>query len=300
MWLRSSGPVNDRLDLLGTEKSCMYLLKGDRHMLIGAAGPWVVPELERQFDELGIDLERIRYVLISHTHFDHCGAVPYLRRRLPHLQILGSVGAARLLGNEKAVRNTDAFLQEAAESTGAPSEYRGHSLAFEPFRLDRPLSDGDVVDLGGDVSIHAFETPGHSRCSMVAYEPRRKWLFPGDSLHPPTLDGCGFLNTASESFVVYQQSLRKLDHLEVSLCGWEHHGARTEEDARSAVRVGLDFTVSYRDWVLQVLDREGDPDFAAQVVSRAWLSKAEFAFLPERVMLHIARGVVRNATEERI
>jgi glyoxylase-like metal-dependent hydrolase (beta-lactamase superfamily II) len=192
------------------------------------------------------------------------------------------------------------FSREAAELTGAPSEFGGVSVDFEGFHVDRALGDGDVVDLGGGVRLYAFETPGHSRCSMVAYEPERKWLFPGDSLHFPSLADDGLVFTASESFVVYQQSLQKLADLEVSLCGWEHHGVRTGEDARHVIRSGLEFTIAYRNRVLEILSRCGDPELAAKEVSRDWLSRAQFPFLPERVMLHIARGIVTNAVNEKL
>ena len=48
MWIQDAGEINDRLILLGTRQNSSYLVKGERHMLIGVGGQWVVPELERQ------------------------------------------------------------------------------------------------------------------------------------------------------------------------------------------------------------------------------------------------------------
>ena len=298
MWIRDWGSVEERLDFLGLIKSGVYLLKGDRYMLVGGSGPWVVADLERQLQELRVDLDRIAYVWLSHSHYDHCGAVPYLKRRIPKIQVVASRGAAALLGMEKAVRNMQLFLREAAEATGAPPELGGISLDFEGFQVDRALSDGEIVDLGGGVRLCGIETPGHSRCSMVGYEPERKWLFPGDSLHIPSLVDDDPIFTASESFVVYQQSLQKLAQLEVFLCGWEHHGLRTGEDARHVIRNGLEYTTRYKLDVLDAVSRLGSPEAAAEQVSRDWLARAQFPFLPDRVMLHIARGIVTNAVDE--
>lgn len=300
MWIRACGPVADELDLLGSPKSCVYLLKGDRYLLVGGAGPWVVPDLERQFADLGLDLERIDGIYISHSHFDHCGAVPYLRRRIPRLRVYASAGTAAILAMEKAVQNMRRFTRESLEQMGAPVDFGGVSLDFETFPLARALGDGDAVDLGGGVRLVTFETPGHSRCSLTAYEPNRGWLFPGDSMPFPSTDGSDLVSTASESFVVFCDSLRKLQGLETSLCAWEHHGVRTQADARTVVRDALAFTARYKASVCDLLAQTRDPERAAEEVCRNWLAQAQFPFLPERVMLHIARTIVSNAAGEEL
>lgn len=299
MWIRTCGPVEERLRFLGTPKSCVYLVEGARSALVGGAGPWAVPDLARQLDELGTDLDRIEAVILSHSHFDHCGAVPYLKGRMPWLKVVASAGTKTILENDKAVHNMRRFTLEALQGMGAPLAFRGSSLAFEPFPVDRVVSDGDALDLGEDVRLVFFQTPGHSRCSMTVYEPDRGWLFPGDSLPFPSADGSDLVSTASESFVVFSESLRRLEDLDVSLCAWEHHGVRTREDARRVIPDGLDFTARYRAAVLETLAGQGnDPERAAAEVCRQWLAAAQFPFLPERVMLHIARGIVAHAVDE--
>ncbi len=298
MWIRNWGPVNERLDLLGTEKSCVYLLKGDRYALLGGGGQWIVPVLEQQLRSLSVDMERISHLVISHAHFDHCAAVPYLQKRYPHIEVVATPGAAQLLGHEKAVRNMRLFSREATARIGMPMEFEGRSLEFDGIALRRTWGDGDDLNLGAGVRLVTFETPGHSRCSMIAFEPDARWLFPGDSLPPPSQDGQSLLATASESFVAYIASLKKLEKLETELCGWEHHGVRTGEDARGIVRKAIEFTVEYKEWVVATLREAGDPELAARVVADRWLAQAGFPFLSDAIMLHIARGIVKNAREE--
>ncbi|GAI18030.1 unnamed protein product, partial [marine sediment metagenome] len=79
MWIQEPGKINDRIDFLGTRDLCLYLLKGKEAMIIGGAMSYIAPSLERQFSEMDFDLDRIRYLVIPHSHFDHCGAVPYLK-----------------------------------------------------------------------------------------------------------------------------------------------------------------------------------------------------------------------------
>ncbi len=300
MWIQSPGAVNDRLMLLGTPKNNLYLVKGDRYMLIGGGGQWIVPELERQFREHKIDMDRIQYLLIGHTHYDHCGAVPYLRRRYPHLQVLASRGAEKLYGMEKALRNMRTFSHQGMQEMRLPLEFEGVSLEFEKIDVDRVLNDGDRVDLGSPLSFEVMETPGHSRCSISIYEPQRKWLFPSDSMAFPVGYGDRFQSTACESFIVYLNSLKKLAALDVRLCAWEHYGLMTDEDASDIVGRVIRHTLDYKRQLVEHVGRTGDIEETARWMARDWLDTMDFEFQTYDIIIHIVRGVIKNALEEQV
>ena len=101
MWIREPGIINDRLVMLGTVQNNIYLLKGDVYAFVGGGGPWMVPELMDQIKAWNIDMQRVQYLIIGHSHFDHAGAVPFLQKRYPHLEILASQEAARFFCNAK-------------------------------------------------------------------------------------------------------------------------------------------------------------------------------------------------------
>ncbi len=300
MWIQDPGEINDRLMLLGTRKNNIYLVKGDRHMLIGGGCQWMVQELERQIREFRVDMDRVQYLLIGHSHYDHCGAVPYLQKRYPHLEVLASRGAAKLYAYEKAIRNMRTFSAQAMEKMGLPMEFEGISLDFDGVRVERTLQEGDRVDLGNNLYFNVFDTPGHSRCSITVYEPEQKWLFPSDSLCFPVGDGNELMTTASESFVVYLNSLKKMVNLEIRLCAWEHYGVMTDEDARDIIRRGVRSTLEFKRRLLEHLDRWEDAEKVAQWATRYWLDRTQFEFIPYEVMLHIIRGMVKNAVEEQV
>ncbi len=298
MWIHEVGEINEHLMLLGTRKTIMYLVRGDRYMLLGGGGQWMVPELERQLHEFQIDMERVQNLVIGHTHYDHCGAVPYLQKRYPHLQVLASQQAEKLYNMEKAVRNMRTFSHQVMETLGLPMEYNGISLEFDGVRVARVLREGERVDLEPELSFQVFETPGHSRCAITLYEPRKKWLFPSDSMAPPVAGANGFVSTASESFIVYLDSLKKLAHLDVDLCAWEHFGILTGEDAKNIVKRVMRFTLDYKHRLVDHFHQAGDIEQTAQWAAQDWLNTTGFEFLPFPVMLHITRGVVKNALEE--
>lgn len=300
MWIQEPCEINSRLIFLGTRKSSVYLVKGDRYMIVGAGGPWIVQELQRQIDTFRIDMDRVQYLLIGHSHYDHCGAAPYLLKRYPHLKVLASHEAQKLYMMEKAVKNMRNFNRKVMDTINLMMEYDGISLDFDQIRVDRVLHEGDQIDLGGNVKFNIFETPGHSRCAMTLYDPKQKWLFPSDSLHVPVGNGDSFVSTASESFIKYLTSLKKLENLDIDLCAWEHHGVMTGDDAKNIIRRGIKYTLDFKRRIIHAVERSGSRDSVAHWITHDWLDKTDFEFLPYEVMLHVAHGMVRNAVEEKI
>ena len=104
MWIKEPGPVTERIELLGRPELCSYLVKGDTYALVGGAMAHVVPEVLAQLTDRGVDLERIRHLIILHTHYDHVGMAPYLVRQWPWLKVAVSRIGADILGNQKALQ----------------------------------------------------------------------------------------------------------------------------------------------------------------------------------------------------
>jgi metallo-beta-lactamase class B len=92
--------------------------------------------------KLGFDPEDIRYVLITHGHFDHAGGAARLKRALPK---------ARFVMTETGWNEA---LAAARASTGKPN-------AWEMIDKDIVARDGDVFTLGGR-TVTVYETPGHT------------------------------------------------------------------------------------------------------------------------------------------
>lgn len=66
---------------------------GDLYALVGGIMSHVFPNVMTQLEDLKVDLERIRYLVILHTHYDHLGMAPYLVRQWPWLKaVVSKVG----------------------------------------------------------------------------------------------------------------------------------------------------------------------------------------------------------------
>ncbi|GAB6910128.1 hypothetical protein DESC_200007 [Desulfosarcina cetonica] len=300
MWNQNPGAVNDHLVLLGTRENNVYLLKGDVHMLVGGGCQWIVRELMEQIQAWKIDMQRVKYLFIGHSHFDHCGAVPFLQKRYPHLEVLASRPADKYFNMPKAVHNARTFGRQALQQMGVANEFEGISLDFDTIRVKRVLRDGDRLDLGQGMVATVFETPGHSRCAMTLYLEKQKWLFPSDALSLPIDNGRQFACTASESFVEYMHSLNRMDALDVELCAWEHYGWVAGEDARQVVSRVKQATLAYKETLKTHVESSGDVEATAEWAARQWLAQTQFKFIPFNVMHHICRQMVQNAVQEEV
>lgn len=120
----------------------------------GAQGKRIVSEIERS----GLD---IRYVLITHAHFDHIGAIG---------QVVEATGA-RL-----AIHPNERPLLEA----GGGASMWGFKVDPSP-TPDVELSEGQTIEVG-ELRFQVLFTPGHSPGGVTFYEADEGVAFDGDVL----------------------------------------------------------------------------------------------------------------------
>ena len=95
MVITKPGKVTERITLLGRLESCVYIVDGGTEsVLIGVSMTYVVPDILQQIAEFGIDEAKINRLVILHSHFDHCGAIPHLMKRWPWATVTASARAA--------------------------------------------------------------------------------------------------------------------------------------------------------------------------------------------------------------
>ena len=89
--------ITPHLYQLGTPSFPAFLSMGKDGMLIeGGTGPTFSIMID-QIESLGIDPSIIKYIVLTHTHADHIGAVPHFQRAWPHIKLLASTMGAKIL-----------------------------------------------------------------------------------------------------------------------------------------------------------------------------------------------------------
>jgi glyoxylase-like metal-dependent hydrolase (beta-lactamase superfamily II) len=298
MWIREPGKISDRLDFLGTSENCLYLLRGRDMMIIGGGMSWIAPSLEAQFSKMDFEPQKLKYLVVSHSHFDHCGAVPYLKRKFPHVQILASAYSKKIFATGKAVNFIATADKHVIDKLGLQSEYERLNLKFDGIHVDRVVKENDITDLGDDIEIHFMEVPGHTQCSIAAYVPKLKALFPADAVPPPTDNTEAlFFPGPQYNFGMYKQSMERLANLEVEIFASEHYGVVTGDQARQILQEGLRQTERLENRIIKLYRQTGNFDETVQKAAAEVLPSNELDFMSSELQLTVLRTVIRRILE---
>ncbi len=129
--------------------SSVLITSNAGHILIDGGTPKSPQHIAGRIRALGFKVEDIKFILVSHEHFDHTGGVAALQR-LSGATVLTSVLAKPVLETGKA-------------SKGDP-QY-GDLPDMEPVARVRAVADGERVTLG-PLAVQAHYTPGHTQGGM--------------------------------------------------------------------------------------------------------------------------------------
>ncbi|WP_375055765.1 MBL fold metallo-hydrolase [Zobellella sp. DQSA1] len=177
-WLTQAGRIDDDLFLLGHADVPIYLMYvgEDRYALIEGG---LCADAEMLWEQIlqVTRPEHIFYWLITHKHYDHCGAMALLMPRLPNASVLASqltYEAWQSAACRRFIANTHAALCGEHEDNSQACL----KLNELPTQCVQP---GEEIKLGPHCSLKAVAAPGHSQDSLAWYDSTRQRLFAGDA-----------------------------------------------------------------------------------------------------------------------
>ena len=174
-----------------------YILEDDQTNLAAVIDPGDEPELiQEALEKEGVE---VRYLLLTHGHYDHTTAVPALHRVYPQ---------------------ADIYIHQA-DANGAGSTLFPLAGEVDDLKL---YDEGDVIRLG-DHEIQVLHTPGHSPGSVTLKV--GDVLFTGDTLFQGS---CGRTDFPGGSLETIYASLKKLAELPGDYRVYPGHGGETTLD----------------------------------------------------------------------
>lgn len=214
------------IDPFFSTSNIAYFLDDDRPVLIDPGSGTASAELFEEAGWLGIDLQRLSYIIPTHIHLDHGGGAGYLAERLPRTKVvLHPKGAAHLTDTSVLVRGARLIFGQDFERSLGP-------VVPIPRERVHVASDGEVIRLGKR-ELKIIFSPGHAVHHIALYDNLTKGLFCGDAL--------GFLAESMPDIPfpvglspfdprAYVQTIDKLAALHPEVVYYAHHGPRTEVD----------------------------------------------------------------------
>jgi 2-aminobenzoylacetyl-CoA thioesterase len=163
----TAGHGGEALLIIGSEKTALI----DCGMAY--CGEALVENIKKELGERPLD-----YVILTHTHYDHVGGLPYLRRTWPDLISFGAVYGKKILEKGSALKQIEVL---------SGSEWKNYSetkmepvILMDGLKVDRTVCEKDIIFMGNK-ELHVFETPGHTTCSLTFLLEPDKILFPSET-----------------------------------------------------------------------------------------------------------------------
>ncbi|OFX01542.1 MAG: hypothetical protein A3E78_08820 [Alphaproteobacteria bacterium RIFCSPHIGHO2_12_FULL_63_12] len=146
-WVEPFTPfrVYEEIYFVGTRGLASYLIATpEGHFLIDGGLPENAPLIAKNIETLGFDVRDVRILLNSHAHFDHSGGLAALKE----------ISGATMVASQG-----DRWALESGLVPGAEDD---PAMAAPPVKVDRVISDGENLTLGG-ATLTARLTPGHTK-----------------------------------------------------------------------------------------------------------------------------------------
>lgn len=175
------------------------------------------------------NVKKIKHVLITHTHGDHCGgAIDWKKKLGAKIYVARSLAWQLREGNEDAMH-----LTHARKAGGYPKDYRMRACS-----VDVELNDGDEIKVGR-YKLKALATSGQCRGHISFYGniAGKQTLFAGDTV---CFGGKILLiNTRDCDLHDYKETIYKLAKLKVDVF-LPSHGAVSLSEGQRHLKLAKD------------------------------------------------------------
>lgn len=274
MWINKTGNINNSLAILGTISNPVYLVKKDQEYILVEGGlTRDAKTLLAQLKEHVSDLSLVRHWFITHSHYDHCGAIESLYPYLKHVKLYASEYAVKNFRNEKYVkriRQLNALISDK-EIKKFPAD-----LQQIPFII---LKDKEQIETESGI-WEVIYTPGHSPCSVSLHYKEKDILFVSDALGE-IINTKKWFPLAFDHVRQFIDSINRLGDLCAETVALGHNGILTSVEALSAPASSLLGCNDLIEFVVVCKDYLSEEELVDHVCKK--YKVMDHSFIPDKV-----------------
>lgn len=237
-------------------------LGGDAHLVLGESSTalfdtgmaycasTLVDNIKKALADQGRSEQDLHYVFLSHSHYDHLGALPFLRMAWPALVACGASHAQKVLLRPNALNAIRELSQGAATLYG---DGNLEKYSDDLMKIDRCLCDEEIIELG-NCPVQALVTQGHTRCSLT-------FLVDGQLMFASESTGytskCGRVNTTFvTSYRLAMSSIDRCQSLKPKAIVSPHYGLLSEEETARYWDLCRSSTEDMKEFILSRLQED--------------------------------------------
>ncbi|WP_080847694.1 MBL fold metallo-hydrolase [Cytobacillus gottheilii] len=168
--------IIDLHDLDQWGRTGAYVLTGGDITIIETSASPSIPYLKQGLKELGIELEDVKHIIVTHIHLDHAGGTGLFLQSCPNARVYVHPRGNRHLANpERLMKGARAVYGDDFDRLFDP---------IIPIDEQRLISknDGEILDIGNSRTLTFYDTPGHAKHHFSIHDSRSNGIFTGDTI----------------------------------------------------------------------------------------------------------------------
>jgi glyoxylase-like metal-dependent hydrolase (beta-lactamase superfamily II) len=203
----------------------VYLIDEGKGVVIEPGPTATTPSIQEAMKQLG--MKELVYIIPTHIHLDHAGAIGNLARLFPQAKVVVHPLAA------KHAVNPSRLIESTRMSFGDDFEvYYGPVLPVPESQV-KTTEDGETISIDSR-ELQFIYAPGHATHHMAIFDEKTRGLFCGEALGLPLLgaESSPIPMAAPPSFDidVYLETMERLRRLNPRILFYSHDGVGSQPE----------------------------------------------------------------------
>ncbi len=171
-FLVAQKPIN-----VGNHAYAVYLLKGEKNILIDAGLPGMDGEIEQNLKKNNVQPSEISFIILTHGHYDHVGCAASFKQKYGTQIIVGEGDETKCTtgktGNYRITSPQKWLVKQVLKHGKIPT-------MFEPTTTLKKFEILDLAEYGINANVKVMG--GHTDGSLVVMAHDKSWCLVGDLL----------------------------------------------------------------------------------------------------------------------
>ena len=269
------------------------LLIGDDYTAIFDCGMMFCCEETIQNVKSALGKRALDYIFLTHTHYDHIGALPFFRKEWSDARVVTcETGAAVLLKSTPRRVIRELSLAAAQTYNVKPNMEYSDDL----FHADITVKENDIISLGG-ISVQILETPGHTRDSLSFFIPELELLIinetPGILMPDNKVYPC-YLTSYNDTI----NSINKCCQIPYEHLSMPHCGIAGSKETDGFFEKALEINAACRDFILDMKSKNYTEEEMINSYFTQYASETLLSYQPKEAFLANAKATIASTLKE--